>query len=576
VKKIAYSFMLALFLGATIVGFFPQKAAAAFNRNLLMDDVVFSDSSTMSANQIDAYLNSLGSCLSPNSGFAAIDPIGYSPSGGYQYGGNVTAGTVIAHAAQAYEINPQVLLTTLQKEQSLLTSTSCSTNTIAKAVGYACPDSGGSYSYSGINLYSRYGTTYTSVSGVCVNSAAKAGFTQQLIRAAWLLKFSQQRSLGNINWAIIKGNWDNSDDLQTCYSGAMTQGTFKRCPSDSATYFDGYTVIDGTSVHMDTGATASLYRYTPHFSGNQNFVSIFETRFGSTLSAGYYSCGASGTNISGAPMGERVVPNRLAGNAPTSLSLVELNNTGSKCIEVHTWTSSMQQWLGHVATNRPSINPADARVLSGDLNGDGRDELMSVEYRNTGSGRIEVHVWDYTYQRWINHVASNHGAIDPADSEVIAADTNGDGRDELFLVQYRNTASGKVEIHGWTGDLQNWVSHIATNYNAMDPSTGQVIAADTNGDGKDEFYLVNYSNTASGKVEIHGWSSNFQGWVSHVATSHPAISHADADVIAMDSNGDGRDEFTLVKYHNTGSGRIETHGWAPNLQDWISHNAATP
>ncbi|HET8669081.1 MAG TPA: hypothetical protein VFM05_00195, partial [Candidatus Saccharimonadales bacterium] len=187
----------------------PQRASAAFNANRIIDDGIFNNVNSMSAAQIDAFLNARGSCLSPNSGFSAVDPVGYSPQTGYQYGGNVSAGTVIAHAAQAYELNPQVLLTTLQKEQSLLTSTSCSTNTIAKAMGYACPDSGGSYSYSGVNLYTRNGTTYTSVSGICVNSAAKVGFSQQVIRAAWLLKFAQQRSVGNIDWAIIKGSWDN-------------------------------------------------------------------------------------------------------------------------------------------------------------------------------------------------------------------------------------------------------------------------------------------------------------------------------------------------------------------------------
>jgi hypothetical protein len=265
------------------MGFLQSGAAsAAFNSGRIMDDGLFNDSTSMSAAQIDAFLNSKNSCISTNSGFSARDPIGYSPSTSYKYGGNVSAGTIIAHAAQAYDINPKVLITTLQKEQSLITSTSCSTNTIAKAVGYGCPDGGTSYNYSNVNLYTRNGTTYTSVSGVCVNSSSKVGFTQQLIRAAWLLKFAQQRSLGNIDWAIIRGNWDNSDDLQSCYSGPMTQGYRKICPSGATTYFDGLRTIDGTTVQITTGATAALYWYTPHFHGNQNFVNIFEGWFGST------------------------------------------------------------------------------------------------------------------------------------------------------------------------------------------------------------------------------------------------------------------------------------------------------
>ncbi|HEU4914166.1 MAG TPA: hypothetical protein VFT16_02045 [Candidatus Saccharimonadales bacterium] len=289
VKKIA----LIAVLSIVFVAFHAGTASAYFNRDRLIDDSIFNNKNSMTAAQIDAFLNAKGSCLSTNSGFSAPDPTGYSPSGGYTYGGNVSAGTIIYHAAQAYDINPQVILTTLQKEQSLITSTSCSTNTISKAVGYGCPDSGGSYSYSGLNLYTRNGTTYTSVSGICVNSASKAGFSQQVIRAAWLLKFGQQRSLGNVGWAIIRGSWDNSDDLSSCYSGPMTQGNRKSCPNGQVVYYDGYKTIDGVAVHMDTGATAALYWYTPHFHGNQNFVALFESYFGPTIapfySANYHS-----------------------------------------------------------------------------------------------------------------------------------------------------------------------------------------------------------------------------------------------------------------------------------------------
>jgi hypothetical protein len=127
-------------------------------------------------------------------------------------------------------------------------------------------------------------------------NADQEGFSNQIIRAAWMLKFSEQRSEGNIDWAIIKnttvdasGNpwvshWDNSDDPQSCYGGSMTQGTWSRGPSQcgATTYYDGYITIDGTSIHIDNGATAALYRYTPYFSGNQSFFTIFTNWFGST------------------------------------------------------------------------------------------------------------------------------------------------------------------------------------------------------------------------------------------------------------------------------------------------------
>ncbi|HKU19075.1 MAG TPA: hypothetical protein VJP80_07470 [Candidatus Saccharimonadales bacterium] len=259
-------------------------AASAFNSNNVMDESVFDNVTSMNASQIDSWLNNNfpNSCISTNHGFSAPNPTGYSPSGGFTYGGNVSAGQVIATSAQVYGLNPQVLLATLQKEQSLVSGDAgCSTLRYAAAVGYGCPDGGTTYSYSGLNLYTLNGTTVTSVSGTCVNSAAKTGFSQQVIRAAWLLKFGEQRSNGNTGWAVITGSWDNSDDPATCYAGPMTQGNRKRCSSDSSTtYYDGYTVIDGSSTHMDNGSTAALYWYTPHFSGNQNFDNIFTAWFG--------------------------------------------------------------------------------------------------------------------------------------------------------------------------------------------------------------------------------------------------------------------------------------------------------
>ena len=279
--------------GALALGII-SRSSASFDPNRLLDDSIMNNVNSMTAAQIDTFLNTQQySCISSNSGFEAKLPTGYSPSGGFTFGSFSTAGQVIAAAAQAYDLNPQVLIVTLEKEQSLVTGRNSSTycfgtdHKYAAATGYGCPDSGGSYDWTGVSLYRRNGVEHTDTGTTCVNSSAKAGFSQQVIRTAWLLKFSQQRSLGNINWAIVRGSWDNSDDLNSCYSGPMTQGTWKVCPGGSATYYDGYRTIDSTAVHMDTGGTAALYNYTPHFPGNQNFVNLFTQWFGSPVIPNY-------------------------------------------------------------------------------------------------------------------------------------------------------------------------------------------------------------------------------------------------------------------------------------------------
>lgn len=292
-KKIKYILLALAVFGGTLLPAIPAHAYT-FDSNDIIDDSIYNNFGSMSASQIDTFLNNFPkSCISSNSGFLAEDPTGYNPTNGFLYGGNVTAGQVIFDASQAYGLNPQVLITTLQKEEGLVDGSGpygCSDTAIASSVGYGCPDGGATYSYSNINLYTRNGTTVTSISGTCVNSAAKTGFSQQIIHAAWLLKFGQQRSWGNIGWAVIKGNWDNSDDPQSCYGGPTMQGTFAVCPSSAATYHDGYYTIDGTSIHINSGATAALYWYTPHFSGNQSFFNIFTQWFGSAKSVSLPGC----------------------------------------------------------------------------------------------------------------------------------------------------------------------------------------------------------------------------------------------------------------------------------------------
>lgn len=268
-KKIIFVAIFGIILLPAVI--FIKTSSADFYANNLIEDSIFDNYNSMNAQQIDAFLNNNfpSSCISTSNGFTAPALTGYSPSTGYTYGGNVSAGQVIASASQAYRINPQVILATLEKESSVVSGTaSYRCQYINTSMGYDCPDSG----------------------SCPQNPATESGFSKQIIHAVWLMKFDEQHAKGNYNWAEIHDSWDNSDDIGACYSGPMTQGIYKRGSSSSCNQlasYDGLTTIDGTTVHLDTGATAALYHYTPHFHGNQLFVGIFESWFGPTRGEGY-------------------------------------------------------------------------------------------------------------------------------------------------------------------------------------------------------------------------------------------------------------------------------------------------
>lgn len=134
--------------------------------------------------------------------------------------GGRTAAQIIATAARANGINPFVVLATIQKEEGIVEGNPNFDYRVRWAMGYGVCDGCDSND----PALQRY-----------------AGFTKQVNNGTWQLKRNYSY------WATA-----------------------------SSAYRVGNTVvIDGRSVHIDNRATSSLYRYTPHLHGNENFVNIY-------------------------------------------------------------------------------------------------------------------------------------------------------------------------------------------------------------------------------------------------------------------------------------------------------------
>ena len=527
----------------------PVVNAQTFNAGLVIDDSTFDNTSTMSISQINDWLNSVfgsSSCISTDHGFTAPDPTGYSPTSGFTYGQNVTGGQVIYDAAQAYSINPQVLMVTLEKEQSLISgATGCSTLQYADAMGYGCLDGGSSYNYSGIDLYSINGTEVTSVTGACANSQLKVGFSQQVIHAAWLLKFGEQRSIGNIQWDVQLSNypeqgdsWNNSDDPQSCYSGPMTQGTFQICPNQSSTYYDGYTTIDNTSIYMQSGATASLYYYTPHLNGNQNFWDIFNNWFGSSVSGdsistlnfvrlNYYTgnlqiVGYSSINNYNYSNTNTTIPYQDSSSVipvfrPNGdLSIIDLDNSSGKVlVTTFSAASDYQQLSSVIYVPYPAV-PNDGQVIpvfrpNGDLS------FVRLNYY-TGNAQVVTYSFSSYFQLISSNIVTSYPSV-PTNGTVIPVFQPNENLSFINLDYYSGNA--QVVTYDFHNYYQKIISNIITPYPAV--AAGSPVTAVIQPNGDISFINLDYY---SGNAQVVNYSVayNYQIYTGNYLTGYPSVS----------------------------------------------------
>lgn len=544
------SYIISSPVSATLEGFDPAN---------IMDDAVAQNYGSMNAHQIQIFLNGKvpvcdtnGSQPAREFGRPDISRAQYAALRGwhgppytclkdYLAPDGRSAAQIIFDVSQKYRINPQLLIVLIQKEQALVTDTWPTHSQYRTATGYGCPDTAA--------CDSKY-----------------FGLENQL---EWSGKHFHYIINRNPNW----------------HSPYTTGVNFVRWSPNLS--------CGGSHLNIQNWTTAALYSYTPYQPnaaalaagygtgdgcsayGNRNFYNYFTDWFGPTRSDASFAC-RDGQNLAGVITGARIVPTRRDGQRD-NLTIVVPNNTGSRCAEMHTWANAgLQSWAQHTATNSYTFNQQYSKVISRKV--DHKNSVLTkVDYNGTASGRVEFHTWTQDGLRWLAHTATTAGPIDPLLSEVITADTDGDGNDEYYLINYEQTNSGMIEVHGWSNGGSSWFRHTATSHPSASMQTGRVIAADLNGDKKDEFIYVKFKHTSSGRVEFHAWDASLKTWIRHTASNYPESGYSpdDNDIVVANIHGQDRDTIYYIKYRDTGSGALEVHGWSNNQENWVSHTSTS-
>ncbi len=249
-----------------LAGFDPN-----FNPNQLISDSAFTDLASFSGPAgIQQFLALKGSVLantSPDFLQNLKEPQDSSVKSGLKdpepnLGRLRTAAELIWDASRQSGLNPQVILVTMQKEQSLISGTFNSDSSLQwaldHAMGFNCPDTSGcSQLFSGFyfQLFGNFdaqGNRYIGAPESLMRSFNTVGGRGPMVDANNTTYASSPVRISQVGDTIYLDN---------------TQGPPYNAPATQA-------------VTLSDLATAALYRYTPHvFNGNYNFWKFFTAWF---------------------------------------------------------------------------------------------------------------------------------------------------------------------------------------------------------------------------------------------------------------------------------------------------------
>ena len=226
--------------------------------------------------------------------------------------------------------------------------------------------------------------------------------------------------------------------------------------------------------------------------------------------------------------------------------------------DIYNYSSTSDLWT-QTRTNYDPERIKD-RVTYGDYDGNGKDEVIAFyDYgnANTGIHRLYEDGGKY-YNASIYESGANNFNANSITNKIVSGDFNGDGKDEvLTLYDYFNRTS-KMFQFSLNSDGKSVSSK--TVWNATDfvgDMVNAMVAGDFNGDGKDEVLIFyDYGNNVTVVFELTmGADGKFTDKEAFRATQF-AGSQIKWKTVAGDYDGNGKDEVAMFYDYGNATTRI--------------------